>query len=455
MDVGTLRKGDLTRGNLLKDLIAFGLPLVAMMVFHGLFNLVDLGMVGHWLGTSAIAGVQIASQINMIPVVLCQGLSTATLAFVARGYGAGDDERAERFFRESLYFSALVGVLLGVPGVIYAEELMRLFTHDPEVLRHGVPNLAISNGGLVIVFLLMQIVAGMRSVGNSVGPLLILVLSNLANIVGNVVLIPGLGPIPALGAAGSAWATVGSRAAGALLGLVLLRSLREETRFRLLPVALGARTCLKLLRVGIPSSLQLVFRALAVLGLSWLCDAYGRDALAALSIGIRLETLVLFAAFGWGGAASTVVAQNLGAGKPRRAEIGSWLAAGLGAVMLGGIGALLFWKAGDTVALFDAHPAVVESGTWYLWILTPSYAFLTLGVALSQALNGAGSTRAALAIDALGLAVLLPAAWLLSRETPLGVKGIFAGAALTNVFLAGVYGLWFNTGRWKHKTLHL
>jgi Na+-driven multidrug efflux pump len=198
-----------------------------------------------------------------------------------------------------------------------------------------------------------------------------------------------------------------------------------------------------------------VFRALAVLGLSWLCGVYGSDALAALSIGIRLETLVLFAAFGWGGAASTVVAQNLGAAKPRRAELGSWLAAGLGAVSLGGIGALLFWKAPETVALFDAHPPVVEFGSWYLWLLTPSYAFLTMGVALSQALNGAGSTRSALAIDAFGLAVLLPAAWLLSRETPLGVKGIFAAASLTNVFLAGVYGLWFNTGRWKRKTLHL
>jgi Na+-driven multidrug efflux pump len=295
----------------------------------------------------------------------------------------------------------------------------------------------------------------MRSVGNSVGPLLILVLSNLANIVGNVVLIPGLGPIPPLGAAGSAWATLGSRAGGALLGVLLLRSLREDARFRLLPMTIGASTCLKLLRVGIPSSLQLVFRALAVLGLSWLCGVYGSDALAALSIGIRLETLVLFAAFGWGGAASTVVAQNLGAAKPRRAELGSWLAAGLGAVSLGGIGALLFWKAPETVALFDAHPPVVEFGSWYLWLLTPSYAFLTMGVALSQALNGAGSTRSALAIDAFGLAVLLPAAWLLSRETPLGVKGIFAAASLTNVFLAGVYGLWFNTGRWKRKTLHL
>jgi putative MATE family efflux protein len=291
----------------------------------------------------------------------------------------------------------------------------------------------------------------------------ILTTSNLLNMVLDYLFIFGVGPFKPMGVAGAAWATVLSRVVGTVWGLYLLWNRASPLRLRLRELVPNARILIDLHRLGVPASGQLVIRVLAVVGLTWIITKVVTDpvdrqaALDAFGIAIRLDILALFSALGWGTAAATLVGQNLGARKEHRAVAAAWVAITLNVAMMGAIGGAFIAWAEPIIGFFSEQPRVLEYGTYFLKIIAPSYLFLAFTVVLSQALNGAGSTRAPMIIDLCFVLLLqLPVAYILANYAPFSepVWGVYLTYSLFNVLLALVYTVWFNKGYWKRLKFH-
>jgi putative MATE family efflux protein len=465
--------------SILRAILIFGIPLVFGMGFHALFNLVDLWIVGK-RGTAALAAVTIATLVNTVPMVICNGISTSSIALIARNIGFRNMGRANDVLAQSFLLVTVLSIVLGVVPFLYARDLVVMFQGKGEdVIAPATEYLQVVSLGTITMFLMMQITAALRAVGDGVWPLILLVGANLLNIVLDWALVFGKWGFPELGAPGAAYATVGARAVFVIIGLIVLIRGRGGLRLPAVPFGFRPRlmTIWRLVRIGMPASAQWVVRILAFLAILWIVGdhhpdlrpGFGKNAQAAFGVGLRLDLFAIFSGLGWGAAASTLVAQNLGRGRPDRAERATWIAMWLNVFMMVGMGIAYYMFAPWLMRFFGADKDIVDVGvaatnggfeevvtigSTYLRVIVFSYVFIAVSSVLAQALNGAGSTRTPLVIDFIGLVLIqLPVAYFLVHRTGLGLMGVWIAIVVSNALISVTYAVLFRMGRWKQKEI--
>jgi putative MATE family efflux protein len=451
----------LTKGPLLRATLVFGWPLVAGMAFHSLFNLVDLYIVGQLPESDvAIAAATIPSLVNSIPMILFNGVVNAGIALVARRTGVGNRRRGNYEAGQGILLSLLLGVVLGLPPYLAARPICRAFDATGVVLTQATTYLEVMSLGTVTMFLLLQLTGALRAAGNSLLPMVLLVGANVLNVVLGVWWVFGGLGVPRMGVVGAAWATVVSRGVACLPACFALY--RGFAGLRIRRFAFRWSTMAQILRIGVPGSGQLLIRVVQYLYLLKLAAVASPAAdvtasQAAFGIGVRLDMFALFSGLGWAAAAATVVGQNLGAGKRERAVAASWIAVALdAATML--VFAAAFVLFAEPLIRFFGHDVggadmdtVVRIGRTYIGISSAGYVYMAVGLVLSQAMAGAGSTRPSLVIDGIGyLLIGLPDAWFVAvhADSLGGHRALWLTALLTHLAVTAAYIGWFRRGTW-------
>lgn len=450
----------------LRELLRLGVPLVAGMGGHALFNIVDLAMVGAYRGSKApgpvadtLSAVGVASIVLTVPIVFMNGISNGTVTVIARWFAAGKHRRANQCARQSLLLALFLSVLLGVVPALFSDSIASRFG-----LHAGTPAHALGSEFLALMFwntwsafLLLQLTGNLRAVGMSVATMTLLLASNVANIFGNWVLVFGHLGFPELGPMGAAWATVFARGGACIAAIAL--SLRAHPAIRL---SLGgwrprARFAWSVTRSAVPVALQWTVRMAAITAVMLVIAPFGESELAAFSVGTRLDTLALFAGLGWGAACAALVSHGIGRGSVGDVRRVTAFTALLNAGMMTLAGALYFLFAPHLIQLFSLgegrslSPEDVAAGVRYLRVAVFAYPGLALSVVWSHALNGAGSLKTPLAIDTVGLlGIQVPLAWWLS-STRMGVEGAWWALVASHTLLALVYYLAFQHGAWERK----
>jgi len=451
--------GDLNRGGLFVRLVTFGIPLVLGMFFHSLFNLVDFFIVMP-LGSYALAAVNQASLVNFVPMLISNGVNNASIALMSRNFGMRNYKRANVVALQSFLLLVFLSFLLGYPSYVYAERLCRLVGASGRALGPGADYLRINSAGLFSMFALMQVTAVLRAGGNARWPMILLVGGNVLNAVISYAWVFGKWGLPAWGVAGAAWGTVVSRGLFALLGLYIITRQAAPIRLVLWRPWPRLKMLWQLFAIGVPSSMQFVVRVVAYGAILNLVNRFGEadTVQAALAVCVRLDMLATFTGAGWGAAAAALVGQALGAGLHPRAERAGWYATLLNVLLMGAIGAAYLGFAHDLVGLWvRGEPRVVELAVEYLGVAVMGYPFAAVAVTLAQSLNGAGSTKMPLTLDAVGfLGAQVPIAWYIARERErLGAErtAIWWCIVATTAFVAVLYAVVWRHGHWKHKKL--
>jgi putative MATE family efflux protein len=271
-------------------------------------------------------------------------------------------------------------------------------------------------------------------------------------------LIFGWGPFPALGVAGAGLATVIAHCVGLAVklaraggnGIELVASLRERLA-RTGRVA--SPSPLMIGRIGLPVAFTGLWICAVFVLLTRLITRVGTEPLAALSIGHRLESVPYFACVGFSGAAAALVGQNLGAGRPDRAERAAWGTVGYCAILILAVCVVYFFLPEALLGLFTSDPAVIDIGVHYLRVVALVEVFMGIEIVLIGALSGAGDTAVPMLITSLFAAARVPAAALLSGPLGLGVDGIWIAICGSVVVRGILMTAWFRTGRWKRRRL--
>lgn len=455
--------------------LRFGGPLVLGMVLHTLFNLVDMFMISRLPDSgAALAALGLCDMVAAVATILSNGIATAAVALITRHVGSGFLTGVRRATYQSLLLVTALSVVFGLLGIFGSDVIVRrIMFAKGDTADVAVAYLQVMLGGSYSIFLLLHLTSVLRGLGHAKTATLLLVGGNALNILLNVFLIFGDGPapgvfawgapiaralhIPRLGVIGAGYATVIARTVPLVIGLWLLVRRRGGPRFHPLYLrpdfeALGA-----ILRIGWPASAQLVLRVSSILVVIALINAEyttaaDQSALTAYSICLRLETMALFVGMGWGAAASTFVGTNLGAGFPERAKRAGLIAAAYNLALMLGLGLLYIHYSDAILGFFDSTPAVLAVGREYLGIVALSYAFLGVGVVLSQAMTGAGATLSSLVLDCvLLLGVILPSAYVVAAPLDLPRASLFWVIALGNVGSALAYLAYYATGAFLRK----
>ena len=438
---------DLTSGPLAPVVFVLAVPMALEMVGESIFAVVDALFISR-LGAQSLASAGITETALDLVYAIAIGFSFAVTALVSRRYGEGDRRGAARAGVQAIGLGIAVSLALGIVGMIFAPRVLALMGADAATVAVGTTHARVMYAGMATIILLFLNNAILRGAGDAQAAMRALWLSNGINIVLDPCLIFGLGPFPELGLPGAAVATTIGRGTGVLYQFwVLARGSR--IRIRREDIRTQWAVMRNLCRVSVGGIGQMLADMLPWILLIRIIASFGTMAVAGWVIAIRVALFVILPCWGLSNAASTLVGQNLGAGKPDRAERAVWITGGWNMAFMALVTGVFVVFAPDIAALFTDEPEVLRTAATALRVVSYGYVFYALGMVTRQAFNGAGDTRTPTWIDLVCFWLFeIPLAWLLSR-TALGVDGVFWAVAIAYSLSAVVSTLVFRRGGWK------
>ncbi len=442
---------DFTQGSLARAIMLLSIPMVLEMLMESMFAVVDIYFVSK-LGADAVATVGITESLMTLVYAIGIGFSMATTAVVARRIGEKNPESAATAASQSIIIGAIISIFLAIPGLLMAKELLGLMGASQAVIDTGFPYTKVMVAGNVVVMLLFIINAIFRSAGDAAISMRVLWFANICNIILDPCLIFGLGPFPELGIQGAAIATVTGRGLAVIFQFYLLFSGKGRIKLTLRSFTIHFDVMIKLFRLSIGGIGQYIIATSSWIGLMRIMADFGSDALAGYTIAIRIIIFSMLPAWGLSNAASTLVGQNLGAGRPDRAEKAVWKTAFLNVGVMAVFAFLFLSWPSFFIRLFINDPKVIHYGVQALQIISMGYLFYGFGMVMPQAFNGAGDTKTPTLINFITFWIIeLPLAYLLAHTLGFRETGVFYSIVIAESLMA-VMGIWlFRKGKWKTK----
>jgi len=440
---------DFTEAPIGRAVVLLAVPMVLEMLMESVFAVADIFFVGR-LGASAVATVGLTESLMVTVYALAIGLSIGAAATVARRIGEKDPERAALSAIQAIILGLVVAVVIGAIGVVFGPDLLVMMGAKDDVLAIGSTFPRVMVGGSGTVLLLFLINAVFRGAGDAAIAMRVLWFANIINITLGPCLIFGIGPFPQLGVTGAAIGTTIGRGCGVLYQLWHLTRSGGRLKIERRHLRLDGGTMRAILRISGTATFQNFIGTASWMGIVRIISSFGSAALAGNTIGIRIILFALLPSFGVSNAAATLVGQNLGAGKPDRAEAAAWKAGLYNTIFLGTISLAFLIFAPWLIAIFTNDPEVAGYGVRCLRIVALGFAFSGYGMVLTQAFNGAGDTRTPTWINLCCLWLWeIPLAWFLAGTGGFGPTGAFIAVSIAFFTLAIVSSWLFSKGHWK------
>ena len=309
---------DMTKGSPIRLILGFAIPLFFGMLFQQFYNLVDMIIVGRFLGASALAAVGATGSINFMIIGFCMGVCNGFAIPVAQKFGAKDEKQLRYYVANSVWLSIIFAVVMTVTVSLLCRNILVWMDTPEDILDASYAYIIVIFIGIPVTYLYNLLSGIMRSLGDSKSPLIFLVISSVLNIAFDIIAIAGMH----LGVAGAAGATVLAQAISGVCCLIylikkfpILRVHGEEWRWR---GHFVARLC----GMGIPMGLQYSITAIGSVVLQTAVNSLGSMAVAAVSTGSKVSMFFCCPFDALGGTMATYAGQNVGAKKLDRVKEG-------------------------------------------------------------------------------------------------------------------------------------
>ncbi len=446
------KQTDFTVGSIPRHLIIFSWPMFLGNLLQTMYNTVDSIWVGRFLGPNALGAVSVGFPIIFALVSLIMGISMATTVMVAQYFGAKEEDMVQKTIQNSLVLLVAGGILVSIIGVVFHRQLLELINTPQELLADASSYLVIFLSGLLFMFLYNVLGAILRGLGDSKTPLIYLAYATVINIILDPILIFGLGPIPRMGVAGAALATVISQAISAWLGMKYLHEKGLTGNWQGFRPDWGIIG--KTFKIGLPAGIQQSVVSMGQLVVNSLINSFGTVVVAAFAVGTRLEGFAFMPIMSLSLATSAVAGQNMGAGKMKRAQKTLYWSVLLVVAIAASVGLLLFVAPNLWLSVFTKDKAVMAVGREFLRILAFSYIPFGIMFVINGLLRGAGDTIATMITSIISLwFIRVPLAYYLANTVGLGSRGVWISMAIGPIFGLTLSYLYYRTGRWRRSVV--
>ena len=441
---------DLLTGSVPKKLIWFAFPLFLSNLLQALYNVVDMLVVGKIVGETGLAAISNASMLCFIINSLCIGLTMGGSVLVAQYKGAGDQKGQRDTIGMLFLLSLAASIVVTVLSLAIYEPLFRALDVPAEAYPDACGYMEIICWGTVFVFGYNTVCSILKGLGDSKTPLFFVGIATILNVLLDVLLV---GPC-SMGTAGAAWATIAAQGVSFLGSLVYLK--RHQLSFSFKKIEFHWGILLAILKVGLPTAIQMVVVNTAYLLVAGMLNPFGTSVAAASGVGLKINTFAGMHCWAIGQAITAIVGQCMGAGQIRRARqvVRSGLLLNL-AVTTAVVVTVQF-LAEPLIRLFDnTSPEMIRVGVLYLRLCCGVNSLVYAAMyTLDSFAIGVGAAHVAM-VNALldAVVVRLPVAWLLAFSFSIGFSGIYLGQALSPILPALVGFTYFKSRGWERKTL--
>ena len=438
----TGRKQDFTQGNIVKQIVAFTLPLIASSLLQALYNMVDMVIAGRFAGPSAISAINNSSQILVIITKIAIGITTGGCVLIAQFYGGKEDRSREEAAGTLVSLSAVLGIAFSVILAASSGGILRILqapAYDEAVLY-----LRICSAGMFFVYIYNAFSSMLRAVGDSRTPMRIVIATTILNAVLDLVFVAGFG----MGVAGAAWATVIAQVLSALLSLAAIMKEKELIRFTREFFRIRMGMLKQTLKVGIPSAVQMTIAGFSWLLVTFLINRYGTDVSAGNGVAIKIKDLcqLLISAMSTG--AVSVIAQNLGAGLYDRAKEVMYTAMKMAVVVSLATIVIVEFAGPWLAAIFTDDRTVIAGAVLNMRIEIIGQIFYAIFMIYHSMMIGAGHSTFAM-MSSFTNCIIFRVILAITFEKIWGLEGIYIACAIAPFSSVPFGYLYIKSGIWK------
>lgn len=432
-------------------------PTMLTNAIGGLQGMVDHVLVGNLVGFKANAAIGVSWQIFLVVIVFISSLFTGMSVLVARFAGAGDEEKVNRTVYQAFLTAIFIALGIMAPiGYFASPVLLNLVNAAPDVKAEALPFLRIMfvfSGGMMIFFMLS---GALRSAGDARTPMMLGIAMTVLNLILNVILIRGLGPIPAFGTKGAA---MGTCIASGLVASYSVWKLWSGAWVVSIPrggEGFGPDwTIIKsIFKFGLPTGIQGIAMNIGGVFMLAFIGSLAQSAAAQAAFAVsytELFSLVTWTSVGLMGAAAAVAGQNLGADHPDRADAAVHVAARFGFAGAAFVGIFFLFFPRQLLGIFGMHdPAVVEIGVQLLRVLSVSGLFISVALTYTGGLQGTGDTRSPLYISIISqIVVPLGICFVIRQISTLDPIDIWIAILVGHMTRCALSVVRFKQGKWR------
>jgi putative MATE family efflux protein len=417
-------------------------PVIGESLLQTMLGIVDTILVAG-LGVAALAGVGTAMNITYILVGAMTALTVGASVLVAQAIGAKEYGAANQFARQAIIWAILISLPLSVLGFIFSEPIVGLFGLEPDASRIAVEYLHVTVGTIAVLTVMLLASSVLRGAGNSRTPLVVTILVNIVNLGLNYGLIYGHFGMPALGAIGSAWGTFVARLLGAIVLVAILWRGSDGIQ---LAGSVGWRPQLgvvrDVLRIGLPAAFEEVVVIVAFAALTPIVASLGTDIVAAHRSVISILSFSFLPGIGFGLAATSLVAQSIGAQNRAEARAITTEAARWALIWMSGLGLLFVLFASNIMQIFSPSPAMLIAGVASIQVVALIQPCWAGTFVYGAALRGTGDTRTPFLVSGAMMWVVVGLAYLVMRFYP-SLPVVWA-----TFLVAGPFEVWLLRRAW-------
>jgi putative MATE family efflux protein len=439
---------DFTSISINRAVVLLAIPMVLEMFFEALFSLVDAFFVARYVGTIGVATVGLTESVLMLIYSLAWGLSAGASAIIARRIGEKDFKNASLSVYQVISIAITFGLLLGVAGFLFADDVLRLMGGEEALVQQGGNYTRISFASAPVILMIFALSGAMRGAGNAVIAMRAVIFANLLNIALDALFVIYF----QMGVEGAALATLIGRSCGVAYLFYALLYVDKKLNLRLKDFTIEVEIISKIIKLATGVTGQFIIQSCSWIFLTRILSVYGSEVIAGYTIAIRVIIFTILPSWGLANASATLVGQNLGANKPDRAEASVWRITLFNTIFLVLVAAVLIFNAESIISAFDTTPKVVETGVLCLVTLSSGYIFFGTGMIIPQALNGAGDTLTPTILNFFCFWIIeIPLAYVLSTTFGYAEQGVFLSIIIAESILTVLAIIIFRRGKWKLK----
>lgn len=435
-------------------LIQLAAPIVGLNLLNVIALAVDTAMCGQLENNELVLkGLSYALQYIFFMLVFMIGLTVGTVALVARAHGAGEIERANHIFDQSIKFTIFLGIAVATLGNMLAPFVLRLLNAPDDAIDQALIYLRPLLTGTMFYYLAILFGAVLRGVGNTLIAFLVALTSNVLNFLLNYGLILGNWGMPQLGLEGAALGTVISQATGVAIMIVILRrNSIQGLRIQWPRLRFDHKLLKEIISVSFPAALDMAVFTFGIAVLVVLLEGADGMAVAAHGVGFRVQAIAFIPGLSISQATGALVGQALGKGDTQATRRITAASVKLCSLVMSTIAIFLLIFSTDVVALFGVQPNTQLETLSVLWMLLLGCAMPVVGltVTLFGVFQGAGATKLSLRVNALvTFLVQIPLAITLGHWLELGAFGVWASFPIANAFKAIIGTVLYFQGSWE------
>lgn len=438
----------LINGNVNIELIKLVLPMIFANLLNVAYNIVDTIWIGQIVGSSGLGAIAVSFPIILILISIASGLTTASNILVARYYGANDIKQVVYVSKISSNISFIISIVVSVIAYITAPALMKFLNTADSILEYSISYFRISMIGFPLIFFYFLISSLLRGIGDTVRPLVFLAISSIINVILDPIMIKGLFGFPRMGLDGAAYATLISQAIAIVVSFVYLKIKKTILVINPFYFIFDFKVINLLIKIGLPIATTQLIVSFSWLILNRLINQYGEIASAAIAICVRIDSLTYLPLLALSAGIATMTSQNIGAGKIERIKdiYKSGLQISIIISILMALIAVIFPE--YIIKMFTLDQRVVDVAKVYMYIVMPSFIFLSIMFTACGIINGAGNTIAPMIFTFIAnILVRIPAAYILSPK--IGLIGIWISMSLGYFTVMILSFLYYHSNRWK------